>query len=65
MGFQLEFTSLAHLVQKLTSYKQHHPDIYQDKFKRQITLVDTEDAEDSGEEQEVAIVEWTQGGGQI
>jgi hypothetical protein len=50
MGFQLEFNSLAHLVQKLTSYEQRHPDIYQDKFKCQITLVDTEDAEDSGEE---------------
>ena len=61
MGFQLEFNSLAHLVQKLTSYEQRHPDIYQDKFKRQITLVDTEDAEDSGEEQEVAVAEWTQG----
>jgi hypothetical protein len=61
MGFQLEFNSLAHLVQKLTSYEQRHPDIYQDKFKRQITLVDTEDVEDSGEEQEVAVAEWTQG----
>jgi hypothetical protein len=61
MGFQLEFNSLAHFVQKLTSYEQHHPNIYQDKFKRQITFVDTEDAEDSGEEQEVAIAEWTWG----
>jgi hypothetical protein len=61
MGFQLEFNSLAYLVQKLTSYEQRHPDIYQDKFKRQITLVDTEDDEDSGEEQEVAVAEWTQG----
>jgi hypothetical protein len=59
MGFQLEFNSLAYLVQKLTSYEQCHPDIYEDKFKRQITLVDTEDAEDSREEQEVAIAEWT------
>jgi hypothetical protein len=25
MGFQLEFNSLAHLVQKLTSYEQRHP----------------------------------------
>jgi hypothetical protein len=58
MGFQLEFNSLAHLVQKLTSYEQRHPEIYQDKFKRQITLVDTEDAEDSGEEQKVAVTEW-------
>jgi hypothetical protein len=61
MGFQLEFNSLAHLVQKLTSYEQRHPKIYQDKFKRQITLIDTEDAEDSGEEQEVAVAEWTRG----
>jgi hypothetical protein len=50
MGFQLEFNSLVHLVQKLTSYEQHHPNIHQDKFKRQITLVDTEDTKDSGEE---------------
>jgi hypothetical protein len=61
MGFQLEFNSLAHLVQKLTSYEQRHPEIYQDKFKRQITLIDTEDAEDFGEEQEVAVIEWTRG----
>jgi hypothetical protein len=33
---------------EVTSYEQRHPDIYQDKFKRQITLVDTEDAKDSG-----------------
>jgi hypothetical protein len=61
MGFQLEFNSLAHLVQKLTSYEQRHPEIYQDKFKCQIILVDTEDAEDSEEEPEVTIVEWIQG----
>jgi hypothetical protein len=61
MGFQLEFNSLAHLVQKLTSYEQRHPDIYQDKFKRQITLVDTEDDKDSGEEHEVVVTEWTRG----
>jgi hypothetical protein len=61
MGFQLEFNSLAHLVQKLTSYEQRHPEIYQDKFKCQITLVNTEDAKDSGEEQEVAVTEWIRG----
>jgi hypothetical protein len=61
IGFQLEFNSLAYLVQKLTSYEQCHPEIYQDMFKRQITLIDMEDAEDSREEQEVAIAEWTQG----
>jgi hypothetical protein len=61
LGFQLEFNSLAHLVQKLTSYEQCHLEIYQDKFKRQITLIDTEDAEDSGEEQGVDVAEWTRG----
>jgi hypothetical protein len=61
VGFQLEFNSLAHLVQKLTSYEQRHPEIYQDKFKCQITLVDTEDAADSGEEREVAVAEWIRG----
>jgi hypothetical protein len=55
MGFQLEFNYLAHLVQKLTLYEQCHLEIYQDKFKRQITLIDTEDADDSGEELEVVI----------
>jgi hypothetical protein len=57
MGFQLEFSSLAHLVQKLTSYEQRHLEIYQDKFKRQITLIDTENAKDSREEQEVVVTE--------
>jgi hypothetical protein len=61
MGFQLEFHPLAHLVQKLTSYEQCHPEIFQDKFKRQITLVDTEDAEDSREEKEVVVTEWIRG----
>jgi hypothetical protein len=60
--FQLEFNSLAHLVQKLTTYEQRHPELYQDRFKRQVTLIDTEDAEDSGDDQEVAVAEWTRGG---
>jgi hypothetical protein len=59
--FQLEFNSLAHLVQKLTSYEQHHPELYHDRFKRQVTLIDAEDAEDSGDDQEVAVAEWTRG----
>jgi hypothetical protein len=50
MGFQLEFNSLAHLVQKLTSYEQCHPEIYHYKFKRKIALINTEDVEDSREE---------------
>jgi hypothetical protein len=61
LAFQLEFNSLVHLVQKLTTYEQHHPELYQDKFKRQVTLIDTEDTEDSRDDQEVAVAEWTQG----
>jgi hypothetical protein len=30
LAFQLEFNSLAHLVQKLTTYEQHHPELYQE-----------------------------------
>jgi hypothetical protein len=35
--------------------------LYQDKFKHVISLVKTEEAEDSEENQEVAIAEWTRG----
>jgi hypothetical protein len=59
--FQLEFNSLAHLVQKLTTYEQRNLELYQDKFKHQVTLIDAEDAEDSGDDQEVAVAEWTRG----
>jgi hypothetical protein len=57
-GLQLEFNSLAHLVQKLTSYEQRHPKLYQDRIERQVTFID---AEDSGDDQEVAVAEWTRG----
>jgi hypothetical protein len=59
--FQLEFNSLAHLVQKLTTYEQRHLELYQDRFKRQVTLIDIEDTEDSGDDQEVAVAEWIWG----
>jgi recombinational DNA repair protein (RecF pathway) len=61
LAFQLEFNSMAHLVQKLTTYEQRHPELYQDWFKRQVTLIDTEDAEDSWDDQEVVVAEWTRG----
>jgi hypothetical protein len=35
--------------------------LYQDRFKRQVTLIDAKDAEDSGDDQEVAVAEWTRG----
>ena len=60
-AFQLEFTSLAHLVQKLTAYEYYHPELYQDKFKHHVNMAQVEESDDSGEEQEVAVAEWTRG----
>jgi hypothetical protein len=59
--FQLELNSLAHLVQKMTVYEQRHPELYQDKFKRQVVMVDAEDSEESEDDQEIAVVEWARG----
>ncbi|KAK1630117.1 hypothetical protein QYE76_004432 [Lolium multiflorum] len=59
LTFQVEYNSLAHMVQKLTSYEQRHPELYQDKFKRPIGLVEAEEVEDPAEDQEVAVAEWT------
>jgi hypothetical protein len=61
LAFQLEFNSLAHFVQKLTTYEQRHLELYQDRFKRQVTLIDIEDAEDFRDDQEVAVAKWTRG----
>jgi hypothetical protein len=55
--FQLEFNSLAHLVQKMMVYEQRHPELHQDKFRRQVVMVDTEDSEDFGDNQEIAVAE--------
>ncbi|KAK1684583.1 hypothetical protein QYE76_045431 [Lolium multiflorum] len=43
---QADYPSLAHMVQKLSAYEQRHPDVYQDKFKRVVTMVDA--GEDEG-----------------
>jgi hypothetical protein len=59
--FQLKFNSLAHLVQKMTIYEQRHPELYQDKFKHQVVMVDAEDSEDSEDGQEITAVEWARG----
>jgi tRNA A37 threonylcarbamoyladenosine biosynthesis protein TsaE len=45
----------------MTVYKQRHLELYQDKFKRQVVMVDAEDSEDSGDDQEIAAVEWARG----
>ncbi|KAK1606298.1 hypothetical protein QYE76_029971 [Lolium multiflorum] len=58
--FQADYNSLAHMVQKLTSYEQRHPELYQDKFKR-VALIEMEEDEDSVGDQEVAVAEWTRG----
>ncbi|KAK1628192.1 hypothetical protein QYE76_002507 [Lolium multiflorum] len=59
LTFQVEYNSLTHLVSRLTLYEQRHPELYQDKFKRAITLVNADEDEDSAEDQEVAVAEWT------
>ncbi|KAK1662059.1 hypothetical protein QYE76_050218 [Lolium multiflorum] len=41
LTFQADYNSLAHMVQKLTSYEQRHPELYQDKFKRRMSRLPT------------------------
>ena len=53
----MEFTSLAHLVQKLTAYELYHLVLYQDKFKRHVNMTQADESDDSSEEQEVAVAE--------
>ncbi|KAK1632270.1 hypothetical protein QYE76_006585 [Lolium multiflorum] len=43
MASQADYPSLAHMVQKLSAYEQRHPDLYQDKFKRAVVLVEAEE----------------------
>ncbi|KAK1699494.1 hypothetical protein QYE76_016191 [Lolium multiflorum] len=62
MASQADYPSLAHMVQKLSAYEQRHPDLYQDKFKRAVVMVDTEEGEVPAGDQEVAVAEWTRGG---
>ena len=57
----MEFNSLAHMTQKLTLYEQRHPELYHEKFKRPISLVEAEEDEDSVEGQEVSVAEWARG----
>jgi tRNA A37 threonylcarbamoyladenosine biosynthesis protein TsaE len=45
----------------MTVDEQRHLELYQDKFKRQVVMVDAEDSEDFGDDQEVAVVEWARG----
>ena len=50
------------MVQKLTTYELYHPELYQDKFKRHVNMAQADESDDSGEEQEVVVAEWTRGG---
>ena len=61
LAFQLEFTSLAHMVQKLTAYEHYHLELYQEKFKRHVNMAQANDSDVSGGEQEVVVAEWTRG----
>ncbi|KAK1607401.1 hypothetical protein QYE76_031074 [Lolium multiflorum] len=65
MASQADYPSLAHMVQKLSAYEQRHPDLYQDKFKRAVVMVDTEEDEVPAGDQEVAVAEWTRGGAPV
>ncbi|KAK1627382.1 hypothetical protein QYE76_001697 [Lolium multiflorum] len=56
---QADYPSLAHMVQKLSAYEQRHPDVYQDKFKRAVVLVEADEDEGAAGDQEVAVAEWT------
>jgi len=58
LAFQSEFSSLAHMIQKLTTYEHYHPELYQEKFKRQVNMAQADDSDDSNEEQEVVVEEW-------
>ncbi|KAK1630033.1 hypothetical protein QYE76_004348 [Lolium multiflorum] len=49
------------MVQKLSLYEQRHPEVYQDKFKRAVVLVEADEDEGSAGDQEVAVAEWTGG----
>ncbi|KAK1604236.1 hypothetical protein QYE76_027909 [Lolium multiflorum] len=49
------------MVQKLSAYEQRHPDVYQDKFKRAVVLVEADEDEGAAGDQEVAVAEWTRG----
>jgi hypothetical protein len=60
-AFNIEFTSLAHVVQKLTVYEREHPEIFTDRFRRGVNIVEVEDSDDEAEEAEVALAEWARG----
>ncbi|KAK1645578.1 hypothetical protein QYE76_063383 [Lolium multiflorum] len=57
-GLQAEYPSLAHMVQAVHMNKAP-PDVYQDKFKRAVVLVEADEDEGSAGDQEVAVAEWT------
>ena len=61
LAFQLEFSSLEHMSQKLTTDEHYHPELYQEKFKRHVNVAQADDSNDSGEEKEVAVAEWARG----
>ncbi|KAK1603197.1 hypothetical protein QYE76_008252 [Lolium multiflorum] len=50
---QADYPSLAHMVQKLSAYEQRHPDVYQDKFKRAVVLVEADEDEGAAGDREI------------
>jgi hypothetical protein len=47
-GFSIGVQFFGSFGAEIDIYEQRHPELYQDMFKRQVTLIDTEDAKDSG-----------------
>ncbi|KAK1551534.1 hypothetical protein QYE76_059258, partial [Lolium multiflorum] len=50
---------------RLSAYEQRHPDVYQDKFKRAVTLVEADEDEGAAGDREVAVAEWTRAAGPV
>ncbi|KAK1649510.1 hypothetical protein QYE76_067315 [Lolium multiflorum] len=59
-GLPSDYPSLAHMVQK-RRYMNSATQVYQDKFKRAVVLVEADEDEGSAGDQEVAVAEWTRG----
>ena len=53
------------MVQKLMEYEHYHPELYQEKFKRHVNMAQASDSDESGEELEVVVAEWTRGANPI
>jgi hypothetical protein len=55
-----EFESLAHLVQRVSSFESQHRTLHKEKYlKGNAAMTDPYDADSDGDDPEVTITEWT------